>query len=121
MGIREYLEGQGVTVPHGSGWRPIKCPYHSDRTASASVNTTTGKFHCFACDIHEDVIGLIQRDTGVGYVEARQKAESEYGEGGEGVSGQSEPGDSLFVGSRDKRGNRVQVSTRRSAGWRERL
>lgn len=82
MGIVEYLEEQGLTVKYArGGWQAVRCPYHGDRNASASVNIDTGKFHCFACGIHEDVIGLIRQDTGVSYVEAVETAAQKYGTG----------------------------------------
>ena len=80
-GIVNYLEERGVTVRYArGGWQPCKCPYHEDRSASCSVDTGKGRFHCFVCDINEDLVGLIRRDTGMTYVEAKQEAETKYGE-----------------------------------------
>jgi len=96
MGIVAYLESLGVQVKYAKGgWQPVKCPYHGDRTASASVNTTTDRFHCFACDISEDLVGLIRKDTGMGYVEAKQEAENKYGQGASTVGGESDSGQGL--------------------------
>lgn len=46
------------------GWKPIQCPFHGDRSASASYNTTTQRFRCHKCDIGGDgydVIGQVER------------------------------------------------------------
>lgn len=112
MGIVDYLEAHGVMVKYAKGgWQACKCPYHEDRTASASVNTTSGRFHCFACDIHEDVIGLIRRDTGMTYVEAKQKAEEEYGACPVGVAGKPDDGSliSHFKSNRPVNGRGFQA------------
>jgi DNA primase len=48
-----------------SGWRALRCPFHEDRTASASVNVAVGAFMCFACDVSGDVWSLIMRFQGI--------------------------------------------------------
>lgn len=122
MGIEQYLEEQGVTVPGGFGWKPCKCPYHSDRTASASVNVSRGRFHCFVCDVNEDLIGLIRRDTGAGYVEAQQKATDRYGQSLPEVRGGDDGGMSLIPRrQRDRSGRRGTVPVGSGAGWRSGL
>jgi DNA primase len=55
--LRHY--GADVDVPD-TGWRPIKCPFHSDRTASASVNIEIGGFRCHGCGISGDGIKIIE-------------------------------------------------------------
>lgn len=46
-----YLGGQ---IPHQGGswasWIPVKCPFHQDADASASLNRQIGRFKCHACD-----------------------------------------------------------------------
>lgn len=101
MGIVEYLEAAGVTVRWArGGWQPVKCPYHEDRTASASVNVDKDRFHCFACDISEDLVGLMRKDRGVGYVEAVAQAAKEFGTGAERMAG--EPSHSSLIPPRQR-------------------
>ena len=50
--IDEVLEHYGADfVPTRHGWAKMKCPFHGDRSASASVNRDTNQFRCFACEI----------------------------------------------------------------------
>lgn len=115
-GIVNYLEERGVLVRYArGGWQPSKCPYHDDKTASASVNTSTGRFHCFACDVNEDLVGLIRRDSGVGYVEAKQEAETKYGEGPGTVDGVSTRGGALPDAPWNNNGNSKPVQSWRSS------
>lgn len=111
-GVVQFLEDRGVIVRFArGGWQPCKCPFHEDRTASASVNTGTGRFHCFVCDISEDLIGLIRREhPGVSYVEAQQKAAQEYGSDVVCVAGNVEPGSLLsgLSGNSQRNGGKVQ-------------
>lgn len=58
--IKAVLETHGATVRERSGWQPIRCPYHDDTTASASVNTREGAFLCHACGVKGDAYSLIQ-------------------------------------------------------------
>jgi DNA primase len=54
---------------HGLELR-LRCPFHEDKTPSLSINTETGKFHCFGChakggDIFDFVVtkeGIAARD-----------------------------------------------------------
>lgn len=122
MGIEQYLEEQGVSVPAGMGWKACKCPYHGDRTASASVNVGKGRFHCFVCDVNEDLIGLIRRDTGAGYVEAQQAAADRYGQGVREVHGRDDGGVSLLSRrQRDRTSGGGLVSAGGGTGWRSGL
>lgn len=58
--IKAVLEAHGATVKDRTGWQPIKCPYHGDTTASASVNVAKGAFNCHACGVKGDAYSLIQ-------------------------------------------------------------
>lgn len=54
--------GADLTRASASGWRPIKCPFHDDRIASASVSLERGAFACHACGMKGDAIALIERN-----------------------------------------------------------
>ncbi|MEU9058983.1 CHC2 zinc finger domain-containing protein [Streptomyces sp. NPDC048430] len=63
--IAEVLEHYGATdVPEGSRFRKMKCPFHEDRNASASVCTEENRFRCFACDISGDSFDVIADQEG---------------------------------------------------------
>ncbi|MFB7185225.1 CHC2 zinc finger domain-containing protein [Streptomyces sp. NPDC056230] len=63
--IAAVLEHYGATdVPEGSRFRKMKCPFHEDRNASASVCTEENRFRCFACDISGDSFDIITDQEG---------------------------------------------------------
>lgn len=61
-------------VPTGTGWVRMRCPFHQDRTASASVNHDIGRFKCFSCDTTGDGLDLIQQRLGLSFTEAVERA-----------------------------------------------
>jgi len=73
--LRSFLEARGVRLGHGLGWRKVSCinkAAHSrgDRNPSASVNLTTGRYKCFACDLSGDVYDLLMAESGLSYKQA---------------------------------------------------
>lgn len=72
--IAAILEHYGANyVPLGNRWRKVRCPFHEDRQASASVNTDEGKFKCFACDVNGDAFDLVMWKEGTrDFVSAKQ-------------------------------------------------
>ena len=56
------------SVPTGTGWRRMRCPFHEDRTASASVSTTA--FRCHSCEVRGDALKLLQTQLNLSFVEA---------------------------------------------------
>jgi hypothetical protein len=51
-GIEAVLHHYGADmVPSSQRFKKMKCPFHEDRNASASVSIDAGKFRCFSCDI----------------------------------------------------------------------
>lgn len=78
--IAAILEHYGAhNVPHRARWGAIKCPFHEDRSASASVNRDTGKFKCFACDVNGDGIDLIMWKEGYDFNRSIEFAEGILG------------------------------------------
>lgn len=70
--IKAVLEAHGATrVPDATGWASMRCPYHKDRDASASINATLGKFRCHGCGVHGDAFDLIQHHDQVDFKGAR--------------------------------------------------
>jgi hypothetical protein len=75
--IGDYLSHIGASLPsEGHGWRPIKCPFHGDKHASAGVNFEKGRFKCHGCGVSGDVYDLIMEKEGGTYLEAVKFAES---------------------------------------------
>lgn len=70
----------GKTVQDRSGWQKIKCPFHDDSHASATVNTEYEAFNCFGCGTKGDTYKIIMEQEGVGYHEAYILAERIVGE-----------------------------------------
>jgi DNA primase len=63
--IADYLEHIGAKVPsRGGGWRKMRCPFHDDSNASASINFDANRFKCFGCGVSGDTYDLIQHDKG---------------------------------------------------------
>lgn len=79
--ITQVLEhyGADLTRVRPYGWRSIKCPFHGDRMASASVNLEKGAFACHACGMKGDAISLIKRNEKLDYRSALEFAERELG------------------------------------------
>lgn len=74
--MRSFLEERGVRVPSRAGWVKVRCfrtdaHPRGDRNPSASVNLTTGRYHCFACDASGDVYDLYMQETGVDFKTAQ--------------------------------------------------
>ena len=96
------------TVPSGRGWRSMKCPFHSDRHASATVNNEVNAFTCFACEVKGDIFKIIMEQEGITFNEAKSRAEEIAGT------------DSIKVPSVNRIGRRVPneqgtISSRRRA------
>lgn len=64
------LESYGVTVRGGGSWIPVRCPFHGDSTASASVHPDYGKFFCHGCEVRGDAWDLIREREGCDLKEA---------------------------------------------------
>lgn len=75
--IEEYLQFIGANTPAvGSGWRKMKCPFHSDSHASAAVNYDKNAFICHGCGVKGDTFSLIMYKEGGDYREAVKFATS---------------------------------------------
>lgn len=72
LDILDVLSYYGANVNHVSrfGWSPIKCIWHNDSHASASVNVDLGGFKCHTCGISGDGIKIIREQEHLGFEEA---------------------------------------------------
>lgn len=73
--IGPILEHYGAKLPEGKGWRKIRCPFHNDSHASATVNIETNAFKCFACPVSGDTYSIIMKHERKPFNEAYNLAE----------------------------------------------
>ena len=112
--IRAYLEYVGGTVPTGTGWRKMRCPFHQDKHASAGVDEDKCRFKCFGCEAGGDVYDLIMYKEGVSYSEAIQFAETISPTGNTGVRSKPSLGRRVSNNQRDYGRRGEAVSSRGS-------
>lgn len=87
--IKAVLTHYGARhIPSGHGWKAMRCPFHSDSTASASVNHDKNKFRCHTgkCGISGDPIDIIRTKEGMSFKEACEQARQVFGASVEEVS-----------------------------------
>lgn len=69
--LREAFPGRDIQENASDGWAPIKCPFHDDQHASASVSRKA--FKCHSCDAKGDVFALwVRLHPGSGFKEAKE-------------------------------------------------
>jgi DNA primase len=51
------------------GWVSVRCPFHGDSQASASVNVGRGRFNCHGCNVSGDALDIVQEVKGLGTVQ----------------------------------------------------
>jgi len=74
--IQQVLEHYGGSIYRERyGWQKMRCPFHDDSHASATVNTEENAFNCFGCGIKGDTYSIIMQEEGVEFVEAIKIAE----------------------------------------------
>lgn len=62
----EVLKLHGLDVNRQRGaWQSVKCPYHQDERASASVNLELQRFNCHTCGVHGDAVDLVAEREGL--------------------------------------------------------
>src|SRR5690606_10864139 len=103
-----------VEIPHWGGpWRKILCPLHVESRPSATINPEINRWRCWACDVSEDSIDVLQREGGLTFREAQEWGDARFGGGSE-VLPRAVPGEpSRGVPDRPRFGRRgEQVSPR---------
>jgi DNA primase len=58
-----------------SGWRKMRCPFHDDTTASASVNNQYNSFKCHSCPVWGDAYQIVMQVEGVSFAQAKSIAQ----------------------------------------------
>ena len=74
----EYIGRTVSLVRSGSEWKG-RCPLHDDKTASLSVNSAKGVWHCFGCDKGGDVAAWVKETQKVDFTGAKTILEAEGG------------------------------------------
>src|SRR6185369_9952005 len=75
--VIEALKGVTLGFGEGRGWTSVRCPFHPDSDASASINTTLQVFNCHADDCPTGTATqIIMQWEQVSYAEAKQRAET---------------------------------------------
>ena len=105
----------GDDVAEGFGPRAYKCPFHGDRSASATVSEIDGWFNCHAADCPKgNAVQIIMKQEGLPYREAVERAQAISGTQHVAVRGTSGRSGRLAGGSRNRDGSRAFKRTWRS-------
>src|SRR5574342_78767 len=107
------VEYGGEEVMEDRGWYAYKCPFHGDRSASASVNSIINVFVCHTCDMKGNATQLIMKKENCSYGDALSRAKEVAGKGAGDV--RVSPGGGKRVSGRS--GNRSGSRARRRT-WR---
>ena len=85
--VADVLRHYGATtVPEGTGWRSMRCPFHGDVHASGRVNTTLNAYKCHGCDMSGDALKLIERKEELSYGDAIEFTRKVLGKGCQNIS-----------------------------------
>lgn len=68
--IAAFITHDGVPLKGGPVEFKACCPFHSEKTASFTVNTDKKIFHCFGCSATGDVFEYVMRKKGLDFVQA---------------------------------------------------
>ena len=82
LSIADVLIHYGATrVPEGSGWKTMRCPFHSDKVASGRVNVSLNAYKCHGCSVSGDAIKIIEDQENLGYGDAIEFSGQVLGKG----------------------------------------
>lgn len=110
--LAAYFEHLGHVLPAGYGQRAVKCPFHDDSHASATVHGGKGIFNCFTCGANGDALKLIMDNEGVDFGGAIRFIEEVLGCTTGSASGQRR-GTYLSSGKRANKSGRRYVPPRK--------
>ena len=69
----DIISSYGINVKRaGSGYMAC-CPFHHEKTPSFSIQPEKGFYHCFGCGESGDVFKFVQKQEGLGFMEAVKK------------------------------------------------
>lgn len=97
LAIEPVLDHYGVEYDPGKGGnQQVKCPFHDDTHASASVNLDKGLFNCYGCATSGDGIELLMDQEGLEFIAAKRLAEELAGSDSREISRESGRDNSLL-------------------------
>lgn len=73
--VREYVH----ELKHAGRNYFARCPFHSEKTPSFSVNEDIQRFKCFGCGVSGDVINFIEKIEGIDFPKAVEMAAKRAG------------------------------------------
>lgn len=56
----------------------IRCPFHSERTASFRVYRSTNSFYCFGCGVGGDQINFVAKILDISYYDALKRVDEDF-------------------------------------------
>lgn len=65
--------------PAGAARYKGLCPFHQENTPSFTVQTDSGRYHCFGCGADGDAISLLTESGGLTFREAVEDLSDRYG------------------------------------------
>lgn len=71
--IVSFLEARGISFQRSGSLFKTRCLFHDDPDPSFFVYPEDNHYYCFGCGEHGDVISLVMRLYGVGFLEACQR------------------------------------------------
>jgi hypothetical protein len=68
----EYYRARlrGLRRANAKGYAAALCPFHEDREPSFSVDLTSGRWRCFGCGAHGDLVDFHMKMTGRNFRDA---------------------------------------------------
>ncbi len=77
--VSDIIRLRIILIKKGGGEYVGICPFHSEKTASFTVNDSKKFYHCFGCSAHGDVIKFVSETNGISYKEAAIKISNDNG------------------------------------------
>lgn len=76
VSTRDYLEAIGITLDRNG---MVCCPIHGEKTPSLKVYDDPRRgWHCFGCHAGGDVIDMVCKVEGVGFIEAIKRIDARF-------------------------------------------
>lgn len=101
----------GRTVKLSKAGREFKgcCPFHSEKTASFTVNDEKGFYHCFGCGAHGDAIRWLTDAQGLSFIDAVKALAAD--------AGMEVPAPSAEAKARQEKAGRLSDVLERAQDW----
>ncbi|MBR1587826.1 MAG: DNA primase [Kiritimatiellae bacterium] len=77
--LADLVSSYGINVKRAGGGYMACCPFHHEKTPSFSIQPEKGFYHCFGCGESGDVFKFVQKQEGLGFMEAVKKLAQQCG------------------------------------------